>query len=246
MPDDSLRISPVAAPVRSQVVDSLRRAIISHRFEPGQRLIERELCELTGASRTPVREALRQLESEGLVAMIPNRGPIVAEITQEEAAEIYDVRAALEALAARRFAERATDAEIAALEVAVAEIDEAVEPSGLTDLLELKERFYHVLLEGARNRMIRSMLDPLRTRVSYLRAASLRRPGRPSQSLRELRTILAAIRRRDADAAAEAALQHIERAADAALGSLPEEYQESDASAAVERGGEVLESRVDS
>jgi len=214
-----MRISPVAAPVRTQVAAKLRQAIISRRFEPGQRLIERELCDLTGASRTPVREALRQLESEGLVTMVPNRGPVVAEVTSEQAAEIYDVRAALEALAARRFAERATDEQIDALHEAVVEYERAVAEDGLRNLLEVKDRFYAILFEGARNRMIGSMLEPLHTRISYLRAASLSYPGRPAQTASELRPIVAAIRRRDADAAADLARDHVRTAAELALSS---------------------------
>lgn len=219
MPDLTMRISPVAAPVRTQVAEKLRQAIIARRFKPGQRLIERELCQLTGASRTPVREALRQLESEGLVAMVPNRGPVVAEVTAEQAAEIYDVRAALEALAARRFAERATDAETDALEEAMKRFERAVQENGLPNLLELKDRFYAILFEGARNQMIGSMLEPLHTRISYLRAASLSRSGRPAETVSELRAIVAAIRHRDPNAAAELAREHVERAAEPALAS---------------------------
>src|SRR6187399_1033212 len=123
--DNSMRISSVAAPVRQQVLASFRSAILSGRFQPGDRLIEKELCELTGASRTSVREALRQLETEGLVDMVPNKGPIVASIDPQQARSIYQVRAALESLAGSLFATNATPAQIRMLEGAVADLSAA-------------------------------------------------------------------------------------------------------------------------
>jgi len=99
MADPSMKISSVAAPVRRQVVTSFRSAIVSGRFQPGDRLIEKELCDLTGASRTSVREALRQLETEGLVELISNKGPVVASTDMNQAPSVYQVRLALESLA---------------------------------------------------------------------------------------------------------------------------------------------------
>src|SRR5277367_656435 len=90
-----------AAPLRRQVLEELRSSIISGRLLPGARLIERELIAMMGVSRTVIREALRQLEAEGLVSNIPNKGPIVRELTIEEAKDLYAIRAVLEGLAAR-------------------------------------------------------------------------------------------------------------------------------------------------
>jgi len=98
-------IPRAAAPLRRQVVDELRHSIISGRLRPGARLVERELIAMMGVSRTVIREALRQLESEGLVAMIPNKGPVVRELTLVEAKDLYSIRAVLEGLAARLFVE---------------------------------------------------------------------------------------------------------------------------------------------
>src|SRR6478735_9922967 len=106
---DSLRVGRVAAPLREQVLDVLRQAILDFRLKPGQRLIERELIEQTGVSRTTIREVLRQLAAEGLVTTIPQKGTVVASPSVERAAELYEVRAVLEGMAARQFAERATD-----------------------------------------------------------------------------------------------------------------------------------------
>jgi DNA-binding GntR family transcriptional regulator len=221
--DRSLHVSTVAAPVRTQVLHNIRQAILTRRFKPGQRLIERELCDLTGVSRSPVREALRQLESEGLVEIVPNRGPVVAAITRAEAAEIYDVRAALESLAAHRFAERASDAEIKQLAARLGAIETAVREGRLTEIVARKDDFYTVLLGGARNGVIRHMLDSLHARIAYLRATSLSRPGRGEQTVVEVTAIVSAIKRRDGDAAARLSREHVEHAAEVALASLGDE-----------------------
>src|ERR1700744_6328144 len=91
VPENSLQVHRVVTPVRTQVADNLREAILSPHFEPGQRLVERELVEATGASRTSVREALRELAAEGLVTSIPNRGTVVTEGTRDEGPELFEV-----------------------------------------------------------------------------------------------------------------------------------------------------------
>ena len=101
-----LEIQRHAAPLRQQVLERLRAAIIGGQLAPGQRLIERELTEMTGVSRTVVREVLRQLESEGLVAIIPHKGPVVRELSAGEARDLYTIRGALEGIAARLFHQR--------------------------------------------------------------------------------------------------------------------------------------------
>ena len=222
MESNALRISVVAAPVREQVLGNLRTAIFDRTFAPGQRLIERELCELTGVSRTSIREALRQLEAEGLVKIVPNRGPIVARISAREATELYEVRAVLEALAVRLFTERATVEQIAQLDAAVDRI-EAESSGGPASLLQAKDHFYDVLLTGADNAMVVWVLESLRARVTFLRATSLHRPGRSQETVSELRSLLDAIRRRDAEGAWLAAVHHVNQAAAVAQQVLAEE-----------------------
>ena len=100
-PAPTLEVQRHAAPLRQQVVEALRLAIIDGRLAPGARLIERELTEMLRVSRTVIREALRQLESEGLIAIVPNKGPVVRALTLAEAKDLYQIRAVLEGLAAR-------------------------------------------------------------------------------------------------------------------------------------------------
>lgn len=114
-----LRIAAAAAPLRQQVVSAVRDAVAEGRYLPGERLVERELCELMGVSRTCLREALRELENDGIVTSVPNRGVIVSTIGLRDAREIYEMRAMLEGLLAERFARMASSAQLTALEQAV-------------------------------------------------------------------------------------------------------------------------------
>jgi DNA-binding GntR family transcriptional regulator len=212
-----MKISSVAAPVRQQVAASFRNAILNGRFKPGVRLIEKELCELTGASRTSVREALRQLETEGLVEVVPNKGPIVASISPEQARSIYEVRGALESLAGALFARCASDEQMVRLESAVENVATAYNSGDIEDILKTKDAFYAILLEGANNEIVPSFLGMLQARISLLRRVSLGQPLRLAESIKEIRAIMVALKKRDPDAAAAACRRHVENAADAAL-----------------------------
>jgi DNA-binding GntR family transcriptional regulator len=214
------QVERIAAPLREQVSDLLRREIVEMRLRPGQRLVERELIERIGVSRTTIREALRQLAAEGLVTTIPQKGAIVAIPSPKEAAEVYEVRALLEGLAAREFARYASTSQVGALRAALSEVASAGEADDARALLQAKNRFYDVLFDGADNATIRSILGGLQARVAVLRATSLTAPNRPRQSVEEIKAIVDAIDRRDEDGAAEAATFHVRQAAQAAFGQI--------------------------
>lgn len=206
--------------LRELVAARMREEIVSGRFAPGSRLIERELCELMGVSRTSIREALRELEAEGLVTVVPNKGPIVSIVSIETAEGVYQVRVVLEGLAARLFARRASDEQIAALELAVDALEQVYLNYSPGPFLAAKTHFYDILLEGAGNETATGMLRTIHTRVSQLRATSLANPERAKSSIKEIRTFLKALKRRDEDAAWQACVTHIEKAAEAALAML--------------------------
>ena len=218
--ETTLSVLKQAAPIREQVVANLRRAIIGGRFQPGDRLIERELCELMGVSRTSVREALRHLEVEGLVENVPNKGIIVGILTRSEAEDIYQVRAALEGLAGALYAERATAEDIATLRQALQAIEEAYQRAEEETLLRAKNQFYDVLLRGCGNTIIAPVLLSLHDRVAFLRSLSLSQPGRPAKSVEEVRRIFQAIEQHDPEKAAVACREHVQNAANAALAGL--------------------------
>jgi len=206
--DLSLRVGRVAAPLREQVLDVLRNAILDFRLKPGQRLIERELIEQTGVSRTTIREVLRQLAAEGLVTTIPQKGAIVVVPSAQEAADIYEVRAALEALACRRFVRHATDGQVKQLRKSFREIERLAKrrDSDIQQMLAAKDDFY----------------DGLRARVRLLRATSLSQPNRSAGTVSEIRDIVRAAEARDEDAMAAACEYHVNQAARSGLRGLVE------------------------
>ncbi|NJP46835.1 GntR family transcriptional regulator [Actinacidiphila epipremni] len=207
-------IGRVSTPLRNQVLDILRREILDLRLRPGQRLIERELMERLGVSRATVREVVVRLESEGLVTSVPQRGAIVTVLTVGEAADIYELRGVLEMLAARRFTERATGAQVRRLREVYDDLAAASAPTDDTlGPLRAKDAFYAVLLEGAASPVLTWTLTGLQSRVRLLRQTSFSVPGRVQQSLAEIHTLLCAIEARDPDAAAEASATHIRNAA---------------------------------
>ncbi|WP_432839738.1 GntR family transcriptional regulator [Dactylosporangium sp. CA-092794] len=216
-----LRVERTPALIRSQVVDNLRQAILDRRLAPGKRLIERELVELTGVSRTSVREALRELAAEGLVTAIPNKGTVVTSVSAEEARQLYQVRSVLEALAGRLFVQHASATQRRALVKALERIERLTVKGA--PVLAAKDAFYEVLFEGGGNDALRSVVAGLHARVSVLRSLSLSVPGRTENSTKELRAIVDAVLAGDADAAGEACARHVEEAGRAGLLALSEQ-----------------------
>jgi DNA-binding GntR family transcriptional regulator len=210
----SVKVQRVAAPVREQVLEQLRNAIVEMRLRPEQRLVERELIEQTGVSRTTIREVLRQLASEGLVTTIPNKGVVVTAPSLERAAELYEVRAVLEGMAAREFAERASDDQLRRLRETLEQIEASLgEASPGAAMLAAKKHFYDVFFEGAANQTIQEIVQGLQARVTFLRRASLAQPGRPKQTVEEVTKIVEALEARDGERAAAACVHHVTEAA---------------------------------
>ncbi|RYG29396.1 GntR family transcriptional regulator, partial [bacterium] len=148
----SLRITIDPSPLRTQVVERLREAIVDGELLVGTRLVERELIEQLGVSRPSVREALRQLESEGLIVQTPSRGVEIPVLAAKEIEEIYQVRIVVEGLAAELFALRASDEAVQDLESALVEIETARKHPGDRKRFRLaKSRFYECLFRGADN-----------------------------------------------------------------------------------------------
>ncbi|MEI5995655.1 GntR family transcriptional regulator [Paraburkholderia bengalensis] len=208
--------------LRHQVENVLRQAIMSGRFAPGARLIERELCESLGVSRTSVREALRKLEAEKLVRSVPHKGPVVAVISQQEASELYALRGLLEGFAAHEFARLASDAAIAQFGEAAKELRTQAMAQDQAGVLKAKTALYDVLLDNCGNALVKEILNSLYSRVNLLRATSLMHPDRLPSSLREIDKLYKALKARDADQAQELARLHVANAEKAAMRMLGE------------------------
>jgi DNA-binding GntR family transcriptional regulator len=170
--DKSLMVRRDAPTIRQQATDILRQAIVDQRFPPGKHLVERELCDLLGVSRTSVREALRHLESEDLIRTVPHKGPVVTALTAEEARNLYEVRAALEGLAGELFAKNASDDLIEQLAEVAAEMGVEARKPGREGVLDVKTRFYEVMFAGAGNAILARMINSLSSRVALLRGGA--------------------------------------------------------------------------
>ena len=199
-----LKIEKVPASLRQQVLEQLREAIISGVLLPGARLIERKLTEQMGVSRTVVREALRQLEAEHLVEVIPNKGPFVRRLSRNEAEDLYRIRAVLHGLAARMCAENINKENLATLEEALEVVVEAYNDSS-ERTLKAKTHFYNALYKGTQSDSLKAMLETLQARIARWRTLGLAHPNRSQERSREsiinLKIIIDAVKRKDADQA---------------------------------------------
>jgi DNA-binding GntR family transcriptional regulator len=212
----TLRIEDVPT-VRAIVARKLREAIMSGNLKPGQRLVERELCEMMGVSRPSIREALRLLEADGLVNTVPHRGPMVSTISLEEARQLYAARAVLEGYAGRECARLHDPAVVRKIGEALTRLKAALAESDMIAVLEAKTDFYAALIGGCQNAFIERMLKPLHDRITLLRITSMSHPKRVNKSLREVTAIWRAIQSGDEDLAERCCVDHIKAAAVAAL-----------------------------
>jgi DNA-binding GntR family transcriptional regulator len=219
---DGLGVVGPPALIREKTIQQLRSAIVSGYLKPGTRLVERELCEAMGVSRTSIREVLRQLETERLVDVEARRGPTVARLSYQDANEIYEVRARLEGLLLRRFVECATEKDVRDLRSIVIRFDRAASRGDISASVDVMVDFYSHLVSVARTRVIGEILEQLIARVSFLRSMSLSQPGRAKNSIREIRAILNAVQERDPSAAEKAAINHVKHAQAAAMSRLSE------------------------
>jgi len=221
-----MKIKRVAAPIRQQVVEMIRAAIVEGKYQPNERLIDAELCERFDVSRTVIRETIRQLEAEGLVDTIPHHGARVAMVSIKEARELYEVRVQLEALAGRGFALHASAEALQQLKDVLNRLSIAAEKQDWRALLAIKRDYYQVLLGNCGNRVVQSILEQLGNRIALLRATSLSEPGRMDATINEIKQIVEAIERGDADAAFEASRLHVEQSAANVLRIIEEREQE--------------------
>jgi DNA-binding GntR family transcriptional regulator len=216
-----------AKTLRELTLDKLREAIASQRYRPGDRLVERDLCEQLGVSRTVVREALRYLEAEGLVQSQGQRGPVVARPTISETRQIYEIRGALESLAARACAERRDPAIADELDAILTRMRRGYKKGSSSDVLTEAANFYRALFQGADKAVAWTIISSLHSRINHLRALTIKTPGRSRSGPVQMQAIVDAIRKGDADGAAKACLTHVE-AASALADTLIREMERTD------------------
>ncbi|MBB4103185.1 DNA-binding GntR family transcriptional regulator [Rhizobium borbori] len=210
LPEESgIRVERPTKTLRELALDKVRDAIVEGYFRPGDRLVERDLCAQLGVSRTIVREVLRHLESEGLVANQANKGPIVATLDLDEARQIYEIRGALEGMAARLCAEQRDPATIAALEAALDAIRACYAAKDLHGVLSQTTAFYQTLFSRVKRHVAWGVVNLLTVRINHLRSMTIQTRNRDTEGPQQMERIVDAIRRGDGDAAARAALDHV-------------------------------------
>ncbi|MEP6567217.1 MAG: GntR family transcriptional regulator [Mesorhizobium sp.] len=212
MSDDTLRIDRSAKTLRTLALERMREAIMDFHFQPGERLVERPLCDQLGVSRSVVREVLRQLEAEGLVQMIPGHGPAVAKPDLGRTDEIYELRALLEGIAARACAMSATIEQIALLDGALTNLFEAWASGVPVAVMRATTKFYEALFEAADKRIAWEIVTGLNVRINQLRSMTIASENRREPAIAEMTEIMDAIRSRKPEEAEAAARRHVESA----------------------------------
>ena len=205
------------APLRSRIIEAMRAAIESGALRPGERLVEKDLCRQLDVSRTSLREALRKLEAEGVIAQTGARGLTVVKISRRDAENIYAVRADIEALVVAQFCEAADAAAMAELDHICEELVAAYHRGEFAPIIEVKRRMHAHLCAVADNAVALDLLLRLTLRTAQLRSRSVTRPERQKQSILEIENLRRAIDSRDSEAARAAARRHVHNAAVSAL-----------------------------
>ncbi len=187
--------------LRERILETIRDAIISGALKPGEKVAEPELAERFGISRTPIREAFRQLESEGYLTVIPRKGAVVVSFSQRDVEEFYAIKSILEGYAARRACEKLSDREIQRLEGINEKLRTLAEDGDIKHFFKVHNDFHELFIKAADNDKLTDLIASLVGKFQRLRVASLSLPGRMRVSVDEHEKIIDAFRARDAEKA---------------------------------------------
>ncbi len=195
----------------------IREAILDGNIQPGAKLIERELTQTTGVSRSALREALASLDEKGLVQREPYRGYRVTNLTKKQVQDLYELREVVESQAAELFALRATDSDLKDLSVAFSYLKDNIFHQDMAVVRRAKVNYYSVIYAGCKNVELERALSNLIERIFYLRGRSLLAQSRRKKSLAEFKALTDALIRRDRKGAREITHQHLKAAKEAIL-----------------------------
>jgi DNA-binding GntR family transcriptional regulator len=215
---DDQRLAPLGQPdnetLADRIADRLKRLIVTGEIKPGQKLVEKDIATAFNVSRTPLREALARLVADGLADGIPYRGIFVRQITLRQVQDIYELRIAIEGLAAMLAAERADPDRLDTLAELLAAMDREQASDDSAELKLLNERFHHMIAVASGNALLVERLDDLWTWVTLSRTTAWSTTGRGRTSRDEHHAIYEAIRARDPDRARTLAEDHVRRSWD--------------------------------
>lgn len=209
-------------PLRDVVFQTLRQAILRGQLKPGERLMEIHLAEQLGVSRTPVREAIRKLELEGLVLMIPRRGAVVAEITISDLEDVLEVRMALEELAVKHVCRRITPEQLSEIRRLAEEFKKTLNGNDVTACAQADMKFHDAIYEATGNLRLVQILNNLREQMYRYRMEYLKDRNSHKYLIEEHDEILKALENQDVQVALDATGRHIERQKEYIIGMLGE------------------------
>lgn len=212
MTEQSIKAITSLRPIRDIVYDNLRSAILQGNMKPGERIVEKECAERYHISRTPVREALRKLEIEGLVQYIPRKGVVVKSINAAEIAEIYAIRIALECLAIESAVEHISTEDIAKLEYLTERMKQHEESGRMDELLDACNEFNKVLLQAAGMPRLIAMINSQKDSLQRYREITLSEDVRRTKAINEHKDILQAVIDKDKERAVKYVKMHLEGA----------------------------------
>ena len=201
-------------PLRDVVFKTLRQAILKGELEPGERLMEIQLAERLGVSRTPIREAIRKLELEGLVLMIPRKGAEVAKISESNLRDVLEVRRSLEELAIDLACQRITAEELESLNKAEVDFKAAIGNGDAMQIAQTDEQFHEIIYNSTKNQKLVQILNNLREQMYRYRMEYLKDRQSHSLLVKEHEEIVQGLTERDADRALRVTNSHIERQRD--------------------------------
>ena len=207
-------------PLRDVVFNTLRQAILRGELKPGERLMEIQLANKLGVSRTPIREAIRKLELEGLVLMIPRKGAEVAEITEKNLRDVLEVRCALEELAVQLACERIDDEGLEQLKSAALHFRDVLDSDDITKVAGADGAFHDVIFEATDNRRLIQLLNNLREQMYRYRIEYLKKKECYPQLIAEHKAIIDAIAAGDKEKATGITGQHINNQVNTVVGTL--------------------------
>ena len=196
-------------PLRDVVFNTLRRAILKGELEPGERLMEIALANKLGVSRTPIREAIRKLELEGLVVMIPRKGAEVARITEKDLRDVLEVRTSLEKLAIELACDRVTEEDISDLKLACKDFEESFSKDDLTTIAEKDVAFHDIIFRATKNARLIQILNNLREQMYRYRLEYLKDTQSHNRLVEEHQKIVDAIIDKNKEEAVRLIQEHI-------------------------------------
>jgi DNA-binding GntR family transcriptional regulator len=183
--------------LREKILETIRESILKGQLKPGEKVAEPELAERFGISRTPIREAFRQLESEGYLTVIPRKGAVVTALSERAVEEFYAIKSILEGYAAQMAAENMTDKDIEKLEQINQKLQELADEGDVKTFFKIHNEFHEVFIRAAGNEKLLELINQLMMKFNRFRLASLSLPGRMEISVKEHEKIIKAFKRKD-------------------------------------------------